>query len=249
MRISQFLAIIGSAQFGLSGPYDCHVYAIRGPGGIVLVDAGSGLAEIEVAQHLAEDFPDVPVAAVLLTHSHADHSGGADGLRHRYHCRVIASDLTAPILQAADEERSGLRRAREAGGYPPGLHMRPCSVDGVYRDGDHFMVAGLTFEAVQVRGHSHDSFCLIVEVNGHRICFSADVVFYGGILGVINAWDSSFQDYCVDLQKLQGRSIEMLFPGHGLFTLRDGQRHIEGAIQTLNNGFLPAQIGQGGGIF
>ncbi|MHB1022220.1 MAG: MBL fold metallo-hydrolase [Acidobacteriaceae bacterium] len=249
MRINSFLAIIGSGQFGLSSPYDCHVYAIRGPEGVVLIDAGSGLAEAELVRNLAMDFPNVPVAAVLLTHAHMDHSGGALGLKRYFHCPVIASNLSKPALEAADEESNGLRHAREAGGYPSHLHMKPCPIDATYADGEHIAVAGLVLEAVHVRGHSQDSFCLLTHLNGSHICFSADVVFYGGILGVINAWDSTMQGYCSDLPKLQGRSIDMLFPGHGLFTLQNGQQHIDAAIQTLGSGFLPAQIGQGAGIF
>jgi len=44
MRISHSLALVGSLQFGVSGPVDGHVYALRGPAGIVLIDAGGGTA-------------------------------------------------------------------------------------------------------------------------------------------------------------------------------------------------------------
>jgi hypothetical protein len=40
-----------------------------------------------------------------------------------------------------------------------------------------------------------------------------------------------------------------MFPGRGLFTLRDGQRHIDCAIEQLGRNFLPRQIGQGDVIF
>jgi glyoxylase-like metal-dependent hydrolase (beta-lactamase superfamily II) len=249
MRINSSLGIVGSAQFGISSPYDCHVYALRGPEGVLLIDAGSGLGETEIMQTLANDFPGVPVAAILLTHSHADHSGGAASLQRRCQCPVIASVLTASIVQTADEERSGLKRARAMGGYPHDLTMQPCPVEKSYSDGENFTAAGISFTAVHVRGHSHDSFCLFTEVEGRRACFSADVVFYGGVLGVINAADSNLQDYCKDLPRLQNQGVELLLPGHGLFTLRNGQWHIDAALQEMNSGFLPRQIGQGGGIF
>lgn len=243
------MAIVGSAQFGLSSPYDCHVYAVRGPAGIVLIDAGSGLGTSQIAQRLDQDFPGEKVVALLLTHAHVDHSGGAAAIGERYQCPVFTSSMTASILQAADEERSGLRRARESGGYPFDLHMEPCTVDNIYRDGENFEVAGLVFQPLRIRGHSQDSHCLLAEVNDSRVCFSGDTVFYGGILGVINSWDSNLQDYHADLLKLQDRSIEMLFPGHGIFTLKAGQRHLDAAIQSLKGGFLSQQIGQGSVIF
>ncbi|HEV2272766.1 MAG TPA: MBL fold metallo-hydrolase [Acidobacteriaceae bacterium] len=249
MLIKPFLAMIGSAQFALSGPHDCHVYAVRGPEGIVLIDSGSGLCEEEIAHNLSVDFPGVPVCAILLTHAHMDHSGGALGLRRRFRCPILASNLTQPILEAADEERSGLRRAREIGTYPSSLHMTPFELDSRFQDGEPIHVAGLQFTAIHVRGHSADSFCLWASLNGETLCFCGDVVFYGGILGVINSHDSGMEGYRKDLPKLRGLSVDMLLPGHGLFTLKKGQRHIDSALSTLNGGFLPPQIGQGAIIF
>lgn len=249
MRINAFLAMVGSAQFALSGPYDCHVYAVLGPEGIVLIDAGSGLYEEEIVLNLSVDFPGVPVSAVLLTHSHIDHCGGAPGLRDRVQCPILAPSVSQPILETADEERSGLRRARAMGAYPSTLHMTPCAIDTSYRDGEQIQVAGLKFNAIHVRGHSYDSFCLCASFDGHTVCFSGDAVFYGGVLGVINSRDSSIQSYCDDLPKLRGLLVDMLLPGHGLFTLKNGQRHIDAALKALEGGFLPPQIGQGSVIF
>jgi hydroxyacylglutathione hydrolase len=249
MRINSHLAIVGSAQFALSGPYDCHVYAILCPEGIVLIDAASGLNENEIVDHLLEDFPDVPVAAVVVTHSHMDHSGGAAGLRARFGCRIFTSDLSAPILSFADEDGSGLKRARERGTYPPDLQMKPCPPDATYQDGEQIQIGGRGFHAVRVRGHSDDSFCLLTELDGRLACFSGDAVFYGGILGVINANDSGMQGYLLDLPKLAGSGIELLLPGHGLFTLKNGQKHIDAALDAMHKGFLPMQIGQGAIIF
>ena len=249
MRINRHLAIAGSGQFGISSAYDCHVYAVRAPDGVVLIDSGSGLAEVEIVSTLAMEFPGIDVAAILLTHAHMDHSGGARDLGRRFQCPIIASDISKPIIEAADEERSGLRRARETGGYPADLQMAPCHVDMTYRDGERITVAGLTFEAIHVRGHSQDSFCLLTSVNGSRTCFSGDTIFYGGILGVINAEDSGMQGYSADLRKMQNADVEILLPGHGLFTLKNGQRHIDAGMEKLRSGFLPPQVGQGVSLF
>jgi hydroxyacylglutathione hydrolase len=249
MRINSHLAIVGSAQFGLSGRYDCHVYAIRCPEGVVLIDTGSGLYEAEIVQHLREDFPDVPVAAVVVTHCHMDHSGGAAGLRERFHCSVLTSELTAPILRDADEERNELRHARERGIYPEDLRMKPCAPDATYTDREQIRMGGRDFQVLHVRGHSDDTFCLLTELDGRLACFSGDAIFSGGILGVINTKDSGMQGYVADLPKLAGLGIELLLPGHGLFTLKNGQRHIDAALDVMQKGFLPPQIGQGAIIF
>jgi Zn-dependent hydrolases, including glyoxylases len=249
MRVNSNLAIVGSGQFALSGPYDCHVYAIRCPEGIVLIDAGSGLHEAEIVNNLCEDFPGVPIVDIVVTHGHPDHSGGAADLKARFGCRVLTSTLTAPTLRDADEERNGLRHARELGVYPLDLRMKHCRPDAVYNDGDVLQIGGQEFRALHIRGHSEDSFCLLTKLDGALACFSADVIFYGGILGVINSRDSGMQGYVADLPKLADLGIEMLLPGHGLFTLKNGQRHINAALDAIQKGFLPQQIGQGTIIF
>jgi glyoxylase-like metal-dependent hydrolase (beta-lactamase superfamily II) len=249
MRINSSLSLVGSGQFALSGPFDCHVYGVRCPEGIVLIDCGSGLHEEEIVQRLVEDFPGEAVAAIIVTHSHMDHSGGTAALKARFKCSVLTSALTASILRNADEDRNGLKLARERGTYPLGIRMTPCEVETTYEDGERIRVAGRDFGVLRVRGHSEDSFCLLTEMEDGLGCFSADCVFYGGVLGVINAEDSGMQGYCKDLHKLGGLGVDLLLPGHGMFTLKHGQKHIDSAIEGARKGFLYPQIGQGATIF
>ena len=100
-----------------------------------------------------------------------------------------------------------------------------------------------------MRGHSPDAFCYLTRSLGSPWLFCGDVVFYGGVLGVINAEGSGMEGYRANLCKLSGLNVEGLFPGHGLFTLRGGQRHLDYAIEQSRKGFLGPQIGQEGGLF
>lgn len=249
MLIYDSIALAGSAQFGLSSPYDCHVYAVSGSEGVVLVDAGSGLGEAMIVANLERDFPGEEVVAILLTHAHADHSGGARSLAKRFGCDVAASSMTRSIIENGDEERSGLSRARSMGAYPAGLKLLPTPVSVEFSHGETVSLAGLAFEAIHVRGHSEDSFCFRLNLHGRQALFAGDVLFYGGVLGVINSSDSGMQGYCQDIARLSGCGIDMLLPAHGLFTLRNGQQHIDVAVQSCAKGFLPRQIGQGDMIF
>jgi len=245
MLIENDLALIASMQFGLGGACDCHVYAIRAPDGIVLIDSGSGMDTGALLANLAEHFPEVPIAAVLLTHCHMDHSGGLAELRSLTGCAVMTPDLSRTIIENADEEANGLRFAREVGVYPPEVRMKRCVVDEVFRDSEAFFIAGLRVMPVHVPGHSIDAFCLHI---GDSL-FSGDVVFYGGVLGLINAEGSELGGYRQSLHKLGGLGVEALFPGHGLFTLREGQKHIDAALAQLRKGVVPRMIGQGDLIF
>jgi glyoxylase-like metal-dependent hydrolase (beta-lactamase superfamily II) len=241
--------MIGSLQFAISGPMDCHVYALKCPDGIVLVDSGAGTHTEILLANIHSAFGDTKVAALIVTHGHLDHCGGAAALKEKTGCRVIASEWSCSILETGDEEASGLRVARLQGTYPPEARMVPCAVDTVVHDGASFEAGGQLFTALHVRGHSQDSCCYLTNVDGRTSMFAGDVVFYGGILGVINVDGSGMEGYRADLSKLNGLGVEGFFPGHGIFTLHGGQRHIDKAIEQMANGFMPRQIGQGDAIF
>jgi len=57
------------------------------------------------------------------------------------------------------------------------------------------------------------------------------------------------EGYRSDIGKLAGLGVDGLFPGHGMFTLSGGQRHLDVAIEQVQKGFLTRQIGQGDAIF
>lgn len=249
MRIKNYLAVVASLQFGLAGPSDCHVYALRGPEGVVLIDAGAGTHSHELLHNLRSDLPGCTLTALLLTHAHMDHCGGAASVREATGCAVIAAVPSKAILETGDEEASGLRVAREQGVYPADSRLTPCPVDLTVRDAETFSAAGVEFTAFHVRGHSPDSFCYLTRFSGSPWLFCGDVVFYGGVLGVINAAGSGMSGYRIDLPKLGGLGVEGLFPGHGLFTLRGGQCHLDRAIAEVRKGFLGPQIGQEGLTF
>lgn len=249
MRIHDSLALVASLQFGISGPLDCHVYALRGPDGVVLVDAGAGTHTEMILSNLAKDFPGSTVSALLLTHVHMDHCGGAAEIRERTNCQVIISAQSATTLENGDEEASGLRSAREQGVYPGDFRFRPCPVDQAVKDGQQFMAAGIPFTAIHVRGHSQDAYCFLTRRDKATWLFTGDVVFYGGVLGVINAEGSGMEGYRADLGKLSDLAVDGMFPGHGLFTMHGGQRHLDSAIEQTRKGFVGRQIGQGDLIF
>jgi glyoxylase-like metal-dependent hydrolase (beta-lactamase superfamily II) len=172
--------------------------------------------------------------------------GGAAEIRERAACRVIAPQVGRWILESGDEEGTGLKLARKQGTYPPDFRLSPCPVDVGAADGEDFEAAGIQFRAIHVRGHSENAFCYMTRLNGQNWFFTGDVVFYGGVLGVINVPGSGMDGYRSDFGKLQGLAVDGLFPGHGLLTLKGGQKHIDRALESLKKGILPPQVGQGG---
>jgi glyoxylase-like metal-dependent hydrolase (beta-lactamase superfamily II) len=242
--IEDRLGLVASLQFGLGSPYDCHVYALKGESGLVLIDAGSGYATESLLDRANRCFPGVRVSAVVLTHAHPDHAAGAARLRELTSCAVFASDVSVEAIRTGDERATGLEEARAQGIYPAEVVMKACPQVQVYRDGEPLEAGGIEFLPIAVRGHSADSHCLLTELDGRRLLFSGDAIFYGAVLGVINREDSGMSGYRADLPKLARRGIDALLPGHGLFTLARGQRHIDKALELVQRGFLPRQIGQ-----
>jgi glyoxylase-like metal-dependent hydrolase (beta-lactamase superfamily II) len=249
VRIYGNLALVGSGQYGLSSPFDCSVWAIRAPDGIVLIEAGSGAATDRILSNIEADFGAQRIVAAVTTHSHADHARGLASLRSRTGCSVYAPHCSRAVIENGDEEGSGLRVARQMGIYPPDFHGVPCAVDVTLSDGAELEIAGLRILPLQVRGHSQDHFCLLCSAGREQWLFSGDCVFYGGVLGLINADGSDMAGYRSDFHKLTDLHVDGLFPGHGMFTLSDGQKHINAAAGTLQKGSLGRQIGQWDLIF
>lgn len=250
MRVTPWLYLVGSRQFGLSSRYDCHVYALRSDAGILLVDGGSGMGHDRIVANLREEFgPDLSRGTILLTHRHPDHVCGVPRLARELGWPVVTSIHAAPVLIAGDETGSGLTDAQTKGAYPPDMRLDAWPVAHTFDDGATLELEGFSMRAIRVRGHSSDSFVFLFDHASRRCLISADVVFYGGIVGLINTPDSSLQAYREDFPKLAGLGVDVLLPGHGLFTLTAGQKHIDVAQKELDHGFVPRCIGQGDLIF
>ena len=119
-----------------------------------------------------------------------------------------------------------------------------CPVDYAINDGEEFNIAGVKITAINVIGHSSDSTCFIMELDGKRCLFNGDTFFSGGVIGLLNYPMSSLEDYHTGLPKLKGLKVDGLFPGHGIFTQKNGQDSIDAAIQQLDSIFVPNSVGQ-----
>ncbi len=246
MRITHSIYLVGDTELGLTDGYDCHIYLIKGPSGIFLVDAGNGydteglLRNIEI-----EGFNPKDIGHILITHHHTDHARGAKALKDISGCEVWISDNTGRhLLEEGTDEELGVIYAKQHGMYAQDYVYIHCPVDHGISDGETFSIAGVSISAINVIGHSYDSTCYLVELDGRKCLFSGDVILQGGVLGILNYPMSSVADYHVGLPKLQGLNIEGFFPGHGLFCLKNGQEHIDAGLKQLDSIFVPQSVKQ-----
>ena len=92
MKLTDRIYLVGSGAFGfdLTHNLDCHVYLINGGDELALVDAGIGLATDEILKNIkAEGFNFEKIKYLLITHTHADHSGGAGQMKQEVGCEVL----------------------------------------------------------------------------------------------------------------------------------------------------------------
>src|SRR5918997_3609419 len=158
-------------------------YVLRAPGAreCVVVDPGP-----DDDAHVRALAAVTPVALVVVTHRHADHTAGSALLR----------ELTGAPVRAAD--------AAHCHGAAP------------LRDGELLEIAGLGIGVVATPGHTADSVCFRVTApDGERVLLTGDTVLGVGTT-VIAQPDGSLGDYLASLDVLEplGEGLRGL-PGHG----------------------------------
>jgi len=126
---------------------DNYIWMLHDEHHSMVVDPGEAQPVLEALQHL-----NVPLEAILVTHHHADHTGGVDALRQATGAQVFGS-------------------ARET--MPEPL----IRLNG----GDQLQALGLTFQVIDVPGHTAGHiayYCANVE--GAPLLFCGDTLFSGG---------------------------------------------------------------------
>jgi glyoxylase-like metal-dependent hydrolase (beta-lactamase superfamily II) len=147
-------------------------YAVETSGGLVLVDSGIDRDAALIKSQLAELGLDWKrVRAVLLTHVHGDHTGGAQYLRAATGAKVYAGRGDAGFLRAGTSRDAFFSKYYMAREQP---HATTVDVE---LDGDEVLRFGeVRFRAIATPGHTPGSICYLLEGGGPRALFTGDVV-------------------------------------------------------------------------
>jgi glyoxylase-like metal-dependent hydrolase (beta-lactamase superfamily II) len=237
------LVASGRAGFCLTDDYDCHVYLLEGGDEYALIDAGSGRDPAAMLARIEADGLDPRrVRHLFLTHGHADHAAGAAALRGRLGLRVYASGPVAAFVRAGDERAISLDVARGAGMYPQDFVFAACPVDEELADGATVRVGDLTVEALDTPGHAAGHLTYVVRRRGRVAAFTGDALFAGGRILLQHTWDCSVQESIRSVERLATLAIDGLYPGHGVFIVRDGRREVDKALQAIARLLPPPQF-------
>ncbi|MEO7655238.1 MAG: MBL fold metallo-hydrolase [Sphingomicrobium sp.] len=151
-----------------------------------------------------------PVAAIMCTHTHRDHSPAARPLAERLGvpiigCAALALESVGPRADAAFD-----------GEYTP---------DRVLEDGESIAVDGQTLTAVATPGHTSNHLCFAY---GDALLTGDHVM--GWSTTVVVPPDGDMAAYMASLEKLRARGERTYYPAHGPPVTNPGQyvRHLIG---------------------
>jgi glyoxylase-like metal-dependent hydrolase (beta-lactamase superfamily II) len=179
------------------GPFGSNCYVVRTERGApeaAVVDPGDDPTplRLELARMGAR------AAGILVTHTDVDHIGGVAAL----------ADGTGAEVWAPEGEVDALRNGETRGGMRVAPHEPAHTVAG----GDEISVAGVTFDVVDVPGHSagHVAF----HHDGHL--FSGDLLFAGSV-GRVDLPGGDWETLLASVRALLERfgPDTVVYPGHG----------------------------------
>lgn len=138
-----------------------------------------------------------PVAAILCTHTHRDHSPAAAPLALATGAPIIGC---APLTLEDDGPRAD---AAFDAGYRP---------DRVLADGERMTGPDWTLEAVATPGHTSNHLCFaLVE---EQALFTGDHIM-GWSTSVVSPPDGDMAAYMRSMERLVGRADAVYYPAHG----------------------------------
>jgi glyoxylase-like metal-dependent hydrolase (beta-lactamase superfamily II) len=156
----------------LGGLKPSAAYAVETANGLVLIDSGLDAGANQLKSELARLGLDWRrVRAILLTHAHGDHSGGARYLREMTGAKVYAGADDAGVLRAG-----GPREAFFSTFHMPDHTPHPTTVDVELHGGESLLFGDVRFRALGTPGHTPGSICYLMERTDLRALFAGDVI-------------------------------------------------------------------------
>ena len=176
------------------GALDTNAFLFDAIGGKILFDAPQG-ADMAFANET--------IGMLFLTHGHFDHVADAAAIKDRHGCRVVAHELTVPMVT----EREFFKKWGFA------LEIDPVEIDELLSEGPCELL-GEPCQLYHVPGHCPGSLCTLIERDG--VLVGGDVLFAGGV----GRWDLPGGDHEALLKNIHSKILPLddatvVLTGHG----------------------------------
>ncbi|HCT96293.1 MBL fold metallo-hydrolase [Vagococcus sp.] len=150
----------------VTGPVEENCYFIYNDESMLIVDPGEDEVEIK---RIVEELGRKPVA-ILLTHTHYDHIGAVETIRHTYDIPVYVHPI--------EQEWLGNPTLNLSGRHPgmKDIVVAPAEHEFELKD---YTLGGMTFKVVHTPGHSPGSVSFIFPEA--RFVVSGDALFAGSV--------------------------------------------------------------------
>ena len=184
---------------------DCHVYVLRGPTGLLLIDCGTAWSHhriIDNMKHWGLRIEDV--RSILATHGHIEHVGGGHLFKRRG-VEVLSHRELMTMIECQ----------WEATGYveSEGVSHR---VDGYMEDGDRLSRCGFDILVKASPGHSSQCLSFLIAVNQAPCLFSGDLVMGDGYPGFAGDPGFNLEKTVASMKSLLPQPFVHLCFGHGV---------------------------------
>jgi hydroxyacylglutathione hydrolase len=174
---------------------------VVGPGPVAVIDPGPDDPAHRAA--LLRALAGATVEAILVTHSHRDHSAGA---------AALAAATGAPVLAFGPHGAGATERPGTSGiGGGEGAD-RGFAPDRRLADGETVAVGPLRLTALHTPGHLSNHLCFALEGTG--VLFTGDHVMTWAS-SLVSPPDGDMAAYMASLARLAARDDRLILPGHG----------------------------------
>ncbi len=206
-----------------------NIYAVRGPKGYYLIDAGVITDE---ARKLISEWLPGPLSGILLTHGHPDHLGLAGELSKSNNCPIYMNSDEHRRSQNPSFRQRVMAVLMQKGGVPIALvsqviESHQNSVQNFFSEfevkkilpGQQFTTDLGLLEAIYTPGHSIGHCCFYISES--RILFSGDHILTSISpnplldLTMDGSRRLAYVEYLNSVNKIASLSIERVYPGHG----------------------------------